>query len=62
MIKSFIHEIDKQIASNKELYSQTEFKIFKERLDKLRALKNEILTKMQDSESSPVKFISTSKF
>ena len=61
MIKSFIHEIDKQIASNMELYNQTQFEIFRERLHKLRALKKEILIVMQDCESSPVKFISSSK-
>ncbi len=61
MIKSFIHEIDKQIASNLELFNQTQFEIFRERLKKLRALKKEILTVMQDCESSPVKFISSSK-
>lgn len=62
MIKSFIHEIDKQIASTMELYKQTHFEIFIERLQKLRLLKKEILAEMKDSESSPVKFISLSKY
>ena len=61
MIKSFIHVIDKQIASNMELYNQTHFEIFRERLHKLKALKKQILAEMQESESSPVKFISLSK-
>ncbi len=43
MIKSFIHEIDKQIASNMELYIQTKIEIFKERLKKLESQKSEIL-------------------
>jgi len=51
MIKTFIHEIDKQITFNHELYHQTNFEIFKERLQKLKSLKNEILTSMQDHES-----------
>ena len=50
MIKTFIHEIDKQISSNQELYDQTNFEIFKERLQKLESLKSEILTLMQDRE------------
>ena len=61
MIKSFIHEFDKQIASNMELYNQTHFEIFRERIQKLRALKKEILAEMQDSKYSPVKFIALSK-
>ncbi|UCC20891.1 MAG: hypothetical protein JSV62_06325 [Promethearchaeota archaeon] len=48
MIKSFIHEIDKQIASNMELYKQTKFEIFRKRLEELKALKNEILATMQN--------------
>jgi len=50
MIKTFIHEIDKQISSNQELYDQTNFQIFKERIQKLESLKSEILTLMQDRE------------
>jgi len=50
MIKTFIHEIDKQISTNQELYVQTNFEIFKERLQKLESLKGEILTLMQDRE------------
>ena len=61
MIKSFIHEIDKQIASTMELYKQTHFEIFRERLQKLRSLKKEILTEMKDSETTPVKFVSLSR-
>ena len=52
MIQTFIHEIDKQISSNQELYDQTNFKIFKERLQKLESLKSEILTVLQDREYS----------
>ncbi len=51
MIKTFIREIDKQIASNQELYDQTNLEIFKERIQKLASLKGEILTSMQDRES-----------
>lgn len=50
MIKTFIHEIDKQISSNQELYEQTNFEIFKERLQKLESLKSEILILIQDRE------------
>jgi iron-sulfur cluster repair protein YtfE (RIC family) len=61
MIKSFICEIDKQISSNIELYNQTHFDVFRERFQKLIALKKKILAVMQDCESSPVNFISSSK-
>jgi len=52
MIKTFIHEIDKQIASNQELYDQTNLEIFEERIQKLESLKSEFLTCMQDREYS----------
>ena len=44
MIKVFIHEIEKQIASNRTLYNQTNFEIFNERLQKLESLMDEIIT------------------
>lgn len=50
MIKTFIHEIEKQISSNQDLFDQTNIEIFKERLQKLVTLKSEILTGMQDHE------------
>jgi len=37
-------------SSNQELYDQTNFKIFKERLQKLESLKSEILTVIEDCE------------
>ena len=61
MIKSFIHELDKQIASNQELYDQTQFEIFKERLLKLESLKSEILTALQDREYISQNLISSLK-
>ncbi|MFX1281898.1 MAG: hypothetical protein ACFFA3_21295 [Promethearchaeota archaeon] len=44
MIQTFIHELEKQISSNQELYEQTNLKIFKERSQKLETLMSEILT------------------
>ena len=61
MIKSFIREIDKQITTNIKLYNQTHFDVYRERLQKLNALKKKILAVIQDCESSPVKFVSSSK-
>ena len=57
-MKTFLHEIDKQIAFNQELYNQTNFEIFKERLQKLKSLKSEILTKEEDHEYSSTIFSS----
>ena len=39
MIESLIHEIDKQIASNTELYNQTKFEIFKKKIIKAKSSK-----------------------
>ena len=50
MIKTFIHEIEKQISSNQDLFDRTNIEIFKKRLHKLVTLKSEILTAMQDRE------------
>lgn len=46
MIKTFIHEIDKQIASNRDLYEKTKIEIFKQRIQKLEVQKSEILKNM----------------
>jgi hypothetical protein len=43
MIKTFIYEIDKQIAFNRELYNQTKFEIFKQRIKNLEIKKKEII-------------------
>jgi len=54
MIESFIHEIDKQISSNRELYNQTKYKIFYEQLQKLESLKTEILKNIQNFQHTSV--------
>ncbi len=43
MIKTFIHEIDRQIVSTRDLYNETKYEIFKKRIQKLEAQKREIL-------------------
>ena len=57
MIKTFIPEIEKQIASNQELYKQTNFEIFKERMQKLESLKGEILTQYENSYNKEIIFL-----
>jgi len=47
MIKTFIHEIDKQITSNSELFNQTRLEIFKKRIQMLEAKKSEIINLIQ---------------
>jgi hypothetical protein len=47
MIKTFVHEIDKQIASNRELYEKTKMDIFKQRILKLEAQKSDILKNLK---------------
>jgi len=46
MIKTVIHEIDKQIASNRDLYEKTKIEIFKQRIQQLEAQKSEFLKNM----------------
>ncbi len=48
MIKTFIHEIDKQIASNRELYEKTKIDIFKQRILKLEAQKSDLLKNLKE--------------
>ncbi|MFX1390013.1 MAG: hypothetical protein ACFE9Z_08130 [Promethearchaeota archaeon] len=43
MIEAFLHEINKQIASNIELFKQTKLEIFKQRIESLEAKKREIM-------------------
>lgn len=42
-MQSFLHEIEKQITCCKKLYIETESEIFRDRVKRLKMLKNEIL-------------------
>ena len=50
MISSFIHEIDKQIASTTELYNKTKLEIFKKMIQKLEDQKSKILLILKSSD------------
>ena len=48
MIKTFIHEIDKQIASNRELFEKTKIEIFNQRIQELEAQKSDLLKNLKE--------------
>jgi hypothetical protein len=48
MIITFIHEIDKQITSTRELYNKTKYEIFKKRIQRLQTQKDKILMALKD--------------
>lgn len=54
MIETFVYEIDKQIASSRELFEQTKFEIFKNRIQKLEAQKRKILFSLNEATSESV--------